>query len=267
MTQTTTTVSAGISARIQILMDRESNTTLRCRRPLLFPLTCQHRRNISQRVEVYGSRKRHGSMTQTTTTVSTGMPARMQKSMDQGSDVAPRCRRPLPFPLTCQHRRNISRRVEVYGSRKQRGSMTQTTTTVSAGMPARMQKSMDRGSDAAPRCCHGTLQGRGRLRVTDSKRLLTVLLRSHEIVGFISILVRGTKCFVLICLDGELRRSCLHRQPACLQPCARLVILGNYNSKLQYIQKHEKSQTEHSQSHTGDVAEDPTLGTYSDWGF
>ena len=34
--------------------------------------------------------------------------------------------------------------------------------------------------------CHGTLQGRGRLRVTDSKRLLlywgTVLLRSHEII-------------------------------------------------------------------------------------
>jgi len=37
--------------------------------------------------------------------------------------------------------------------------------------------------------CHGTLQGRGRLRVTDSKRLLlygkTVLLRSHEIIVFI----------------------------------------------------------------------------------
>ena len=36
-----------------------------------------------------------------------------------------------------------------------------------------------------PGNCHGTLQGRGRLRVTDSKRLLlygeTVLLRSHEI--------------------------------------------------------------------------------------
>jgi len=28
--------------------------------------------------------------------------------------------------------------------------------------------------------------------------------------------------------DGELRRSCLRRQPACLQPCARLVILGSY---------------------------------------
>jgi len=89
-------------------------------------------------------------MTQTTNTVSAGKPARMQKSMDPG-DAAPRCRRPLPFPLTCQHRRNISRRVEVHGSRKRRGSMTQTTTTVSAGKPARMQKSMDRGSDAVPR--------------------------------------------------------------------------------------------------------------------
>ena len=133
-------------------MDRGSDAAPRCRRLLPFPLTCQHRRNISRRVEVYGSRKRRGSMTQTTTTVSAGMPSRMQKSMDRGSDAASRCRRPLQFPLTCEHRRNISRRVEVYGSRKRRGSMTQTTTTVSVGMPARMQKSMDRGSDTAPRC-------------------------------------------------------------------------------------------------------------------
>ena len=47
-----------------------------------------------------------------------------EESMDWGSDAAPRCRRPLPFPLTCQYRRNISRRVEVYGSRNQHGSMT-----------------------------------------------------------------------------------------------------------------------------------------------
>jgi len=132
-------------------IDWGSDAALRCRRPLPFPLTCQHRHNISRRVEVYGSRKQRGSMTQTTTTVSAGMPARMQKSIDRESDAASRCRRPLLFPLTCQHRRNISRRVEVYGSRYQRGSMTQTTTTVSAGIPARMQKSMDHG-DAAPRC-------------------------------------------------------------------------------------------------------------------
>jgi len=52
-------------------------------------------------------------------------------------------------------------------------------------------------ADVSVRKCHGTLQGRGRLRVTDSKRLLvygeTVLLRLHEIMGFISILVRGIK--------------------------------------------------------------------------
>ena len=46
--------------------------------------------------------------------------------------------------------RNTSRRVEVYGSRKSLGSMTQTTTTVSAGISARIQKSMDLGSDTAP---------------------------------------------------------------------------------------------------------------------
>jgi len=90
-------------------IDRGSNAAPRCRRPLPFPLTCQHRRNTSRRVEVYGSRNQRGSMTQTTTTVSAGMPARMQKSMDWGSDAAPRCRRPLLFPLTCQHRRNIAK--------------------------------------------------------------------------------------------------------------------------------------------------------------
>ena len=108
-------------------IDRGGDADPQCRRPLPFPLTCQHRRNISRRVEVYGSRKRRDSMTQTTTTVSAGIPARMQKSMDR-VDAVPRCRRPLPFLLTCQNRRNISRRVEVYGSRERRDSMTQTTT-------------------------------------------------------------------------------------------------------------------------------------------
>ena len=88
-------------------------------------------------------------MTQTTTTISAGRPATMQKSMDW-DNAAPQCRRPLSFPLTCQHRRNISRRVD--GSRDQRGSMTQTTTTISAGMSSRMQKSMDQEIDVAPQC-------------------------------------------------------------------------------------------------------------------
>jgi len=110
--------------------------------------------------EIYGSGKRRSSTMQTITAVSAdvpaqtqhitkgrslwieeatrlhdaydhfsaGMPARMQKSMDRGSDADSRCRRPLQFPLTCEHRRNISRRVEVYGSRKRRDSMTHTTT-------------------------------------------------------------------------------------------------------------------------------------------
>ena len=124
-------------------MDWGNNSVPRCRQPFPFPLTCQYRRNMSRRVEVYKSRKQSGSMTQTTTTVSAGMSARIQKSMDWGSHMAPQCRRPLVFPVTCQHRRNMSRRVEVYGLRKQRDSMTQTTTTVSTGMPGRMQKSMD----------------------------------------------------------------------------------------------------------------------------
>jgi len=54
-------------------------------------------------------------------------------------------------------------------------------------------------ADVSVKKCHGTLQGRGRLRVTDSKRLLlygeTVLLGLREIIGFISILVRAIKVF------------------------------------------------------------------------
>jgi len=169
--QTTTVVSADVPAQTQHITkarslwiekatrphhadDHHRSTSLRtcqqeCRRLWIGEATRLHDADdhcrfrwrastdaISRRVKVYGSRNQRGPMTQTTTTASAGMPARMQKSMDRG-DAAPRCRRPLSFPLTC----NISRRVEVYGSRKRRGSMTQTTTTVSAGMPARMQKS------------------------------------------------------------------------------------------------------------------------------
>jgi len=39
------------------------------------------------------------------------------------------------------------------------------------------------------------------------------------------------------------------------------------NSKSQFTQEHERSQTEHRQSHIRDVAQDPKLGTYSDRGF
>jgi len=103
-------------------------------------------------------------MTQTTTTVSVGMPTRIQKSMDRG-DAVPQCRRPLLFPLTCQYRRNIakgrslwieeatrlhdaddhyrfrrtpSENVEVYGLGR-RDSTMQTTTTVSADVSAQTQ--------------------------------------------------------------------------------------------------------------------------------
>jgi len=128
-----------------------------------------------QKREVYGLGKRHISTMQSTTAVSADvptqtkhitkgrsvwvegatrlhdaddhysfcgpdMPGRMQKSMDWGSDTAPRCRRPLQFLLTCQQRHNISRIVEVYGLRKRHGSMTQTTTTVSSAWWACQQE-------------------------------------------------------------------------------------------------------------------------------
>jgi len=139
--QTTTAVSADVPSQTQHITKGRSLWIEEATR--LHDADDQYcvRGHVNKNVEVYGMGKRHGSTMQTTTAVSAGMPARMQKSMDWGSDAASRCRRPLQFPLTCQHRRNISRRVEVYGSRKRRGSMTQTTTTVSAGTPGRMQKS------------------------------------------------------------------------------------------------------------------------------
>ena len=45
------------------------------------------------------------------------------------------------------------------------------------------------------------------------------------------------------------------------------VIQDEGATKSQYTQEHERSQTEHRQSHIRDVAEDPNLGTYSDRGF
>ena len=109
-----------------------------------------------------------------------GEPTRIQKSMDRG-DAVPRYRRPLLFPLTCQYRRHITKdrslwieeatrlhdaddhyrfrghtnkNTKVYGSGR-RDSTLQTTTAVSADVPAQTQhregyKSMDRGSDASP---------------------------------------------------------------------------------------------------------------------
>ena len=79
-----------------------------------------------------------------------------EQSIDRGVDAAPQCRRPLMFPLTCQYRRNISRRAEVYGLRKRLGSMTQTTTTFFTGMPARNRSlwiGETRLHDADNHCC------------------------------------------------------------------------------------------------------------------
>jgi len=50
------------------------------------------------------------------------------------------------------------------------------------------------------------------------------------------------KCFELKESDGELRRSCLRRQPACLQPCARLVILtGKAHLQIRLVSIRPKS--------------------------
>ena len=48
--------------------------------------------------------------------------------------------------------------------------------------------------------------------------------QDHSIHVRIVVIGINLFCFVLR-VDGGLRRSCLHLQPACLQPCARLVIV------------------------------------------
>jgi len=83
-------------------------------------------------------------MTQTTTTVSAGVPARMQKSMDREGDAAPRTTAiSADVPAQTQH---ITKGRSLWIEEPTR------LHDVSTGMPARTQKSMDRGSDAAPQC-------------------------------------------------------------------------------------------------------------------
>jgi len=81
--------------------------------------------------------------------------------------------------------------------------------------------------------CHGTLQGRGLFK---SHRLSETPIVWRNTSGTFKPRGLGyncssscelAKCFELKESDGELRRSCLRRQPACLQPCARLVIFGS----------------------------------------
>jgi len=46
-------------------------------------------------------------------------------------------------------------------------------------------------------------------------------------LGYNSASCELVKCFELTESDGKLRRSCLRRQPAWLQPCARLITLSS----------------------------------------
>jgi len=78
--------------------------------------------------------------------------------------------------------------------------------------------------------CHGTLQGRGLLKSHGISETLIVWRHTSDTftpkgLGYDRSSCELVKCFELKESDGELRRSCLRRQPACLQPCARLVIL------------------------------------------
>jgi len=80
--------------------------------------------------------------------------------------------------------------------------------------------------------CHGTLQGRGHLKSHGLSDTPIVWRNTSDTftprgLGYNRSSCALVKCFELKKSDGELRRSCLHRQPACLQPCARLITFGS----------------------------------------
>jgi len=80
------------------------------------------------------------------------------------------------------------------------------------------------------RKCHGTLQGRGLLKSHGLSETPIVWRNTSDTfpprgLGYNRSSCELVKCFELKESDNELRRSCLRRQPACLQPCARLVMI------------------------------------------
>jgi len=84
-------------------------------------------------------------------------------------------------------------------------------------------------ADVSVRKCHGTLQGRGLLKSHGLSETPIVWRNTSDTftprgLGYNRASCELVKCFEFQESDGELRRSCLRRQPACLQPCARLVI-------------------------------------------
>jgi len=84
---------------------------------------------------------------------------------------------------------------------------------------------------ALPEECHGTLQGRGLLKSHGLSETPIVWRYTSDAftprgLGYNRSSCELVKCFELKESDDELRRSCLRRQPAYLQPCARLVIFS-----------------------------------------
>jgi len=76
--------------------------------------------------------------------------------------------------------------------------------------------------------CHGTLQGRGRLKSHGLSETPIVWRNTSETFTPRGFKYNGYSCELVECFelkesDCELRRSCLRRQSVCLQPCARII--------------------------------------------
>ena len=134
--QTTTAVSADVSAQTQHITKGRS---LWIEEATRLHDTDDHycfRGHTSKNVEVYGLGKRHGSTMQSTTAVSADVPAQKQhitKGISLWIEEVTR------LHDTDDHycfRGHASKNVEVYGSGKRHSSTMQTTTAISADVPA-----------------------------------------------------------------------------------------------------------------------------------
>jgi len=79
---------------------------------------------------------------------------------------------------------------------------------------------------------HDTLQGRGLLKSHGLSETPIVWRNTSDTfiprgLGYNPFSCEQLKRFDLKKCDGELCRSCPSRQPACLQPCARLITGGS----------------------------------------
>ena len=133
--QTTTAISADVPAQTQHIAKGSSLWIEEATRLHDADDHYCFRGHASNNTEVYGLGERHGSTIQTTTTVSADVSAQTQHITKGKSLWIEESTRLHDADDHNCFRGHASKNAEVCGSGKQRGSIMQTTTTVSADMP------------------------------------------------------------------------------------------------------------------------------------